>query len=75
MFYIQVFLSLLLALNRLARAASSKAQESRESVITPRHITAVAAVSLTFKYYSENNAFHLSHMAVAEKDVLASLKG
>ena len=42
---LQVFLSLVLALNRLAKAASDKAQESRETVITPRHITSVAAVS------------------------------
>ena len=43
---IQVFLSLVLALSRLARAANRKAQEGKETVITPRHITAVAAVSL-----------------------------
>ena len=41
-----MFLSLVLALSRLAKAASSKAQESKETVITPRHITAVASVSV-----------------------------
>ena len=41
----QVFLSLVLALNKLAKAASNKAQEDRETVITSRHIASVAPVS------------------------------
>ncbi|CAI8016261.1 hypothetical protein GBAR_LOCUS9987 [Geodia barretti] len=35
---IAVFLGLVLALNKLAKAASNKAQEDRETVITSRHI-------------------------------------
>lgn len=42
----QVFLSLTLALQRLAKAASNKAQEDREAVITIRHITSVLPVSI-----------------------------
>lgn len=42
---IQVFLSLIIALNRLARAATSKAMASKETVITERHIRLVAKVS------------------------------
>lgn len=38
---IAVFLSLILALRRLAKAASSKAQESRETVLTERHLKIV----------------------------------
>ena len=37
----KVFLSLILALRRLAKAASSKAQESRETVLTERHLKIV----------------------------------
>ena len=40
-----MFLSLMLALKRLGTAASAKAEESRESVITARHIEQVFAVS------------------------------
>ncbi|CAI7988556.1 Centromere protein W [Geodia barretti] len=39
---IAVFLGLVLALNKLAKAASNKAQEDRETVITSRHIASVA---------------------------------
>jgi len=41
-----VFLSLVLSLNRLAKASSSKAQENKEVVITDRHIKMVAKVGL-----------------------------
>ena len=41
----QVFLSLMLSLEKLAKAASSKAQENRETLITERHIRLVANVS------------------------------
>ena len=47
--FLKVFLSLVLALNRLAKAAGNKAQEGRETVITPRHIAAVAPVSCSDK--------------------------
>ena len=40
-----MFLGLVLALNKLAKAASNKAQEDRETVITSRHIASVAPVS------------------------------
>ena len=39
-----MFLSLVLSLNRLAKASSSKAQENKEVVITDRHIKMVAKV-------------------------------
>ena len=42
---LQVFLGLVLALNKLAKAASNKAQEDKETVITSRHIASVAPVS------------------------------
>jgi len=47
-FLIQIFLSLVLSLNRLAKAASSKAQENKETVITDRHIKMVVRVSLGY---------------------------
>ena len=53
----------MLALNRLAKAASSKAQENKETVITPRHITAVASVSrpmLTVSVMQERHMHKLS---------------
>ena len=51
----QVFLSLKLALIRLSKAAGTKAQESKETVITPRHITAVASVSLEYTFEHVND--------------------
>ena len=47
-----MFLSLMLALKRLGRAASAKAEESRESVITARHIEQVFAVSIVCVHHS-----------------------
>ena len=78
---IQVFLSLVLALSRLARAANRKAQEGKETVITPRHITAVAAVSLlsygsrTPQFFSVNIFTSCLTQFIFVQDVLASLKG
>ena len=46
----QVFLSLILSLSRLAKAASAKAQESKETVITDRHIRMVAKASDTAEH-------------------------
>ena len=42
----QVYLSLVLAMNRLARAANAKSQETKEKVITDQHIKLVFKVSI-----------------------------
>ena len=44
--FVQLFLSLTLSLKKLAKAASTKAQESKETILTDRHIKLVFAVSL-----------------------------
>lgn len=41
----QVFLSMVHGLEKLAKAASSKARETKETVITERHIRSVIRVS------------------------------
>ena len=44
--FVQLFLSLTLSLKKLAKAASTKAQEGKETILTDRHIKLVFAVSL-----------------------------